>query len=1038
MIRPVHLRILGVAIALAGLSYLSLGSTPALARDLPVPGAVLGSAKQPPKIKGIRVRKAGAKAAKLRVKVRYPSDLSEGTTADVAVAVWRKPNHHHKLGTAHRAFPLPSGGSDSSASFTRTHRLRIAGRPGKRLNRALRRKGSAAELATVSVTEARLPGSDGSPRSVVSASKQVGGKGSGQRLRSGRQYGFSVYNASSKTVTLSALPVDCVLNDGQAASDVSAVTGTRLAPGQTLTTYLATNRGGERAKSTLLPMSRSHKLWFDLQTLQAAAANASLWGKGNGRSLTYGRQVSALPRHGGCKKAGNGDFALAAETSDGEHDEAYLTVRRRQRLTGSTLPGGHGVQISDARTDGTQAAVTVADDPSDPTKCTDQPSDRPWMWMTCMDQTGPPGWKDLPLNRMALVETHDAQTAGLSNQRLWVQEDLAKPSNSKCGAYDPAMIADRDATVGLATTQTKSLYDQLDAGARILDARFAYPGGDFSGVPTELRDWYGTHAAQVTMNMEDQLKQVVQWAQKHPTEQVIVRLSLCKSDSNLGPWAQEARTELGIDGNKPNSLCSVSGHYPGQPGDIRREDVQPGHNVSVYFSEVRADEALGPDSAFARDAAKNCGWHSDRDQFSAAYKEVAGPLVCKPAGPVHPGDRDVPENQEQLVRRANDAIGSMESEFQWNNMPFRYELPEFSPGSGGMQMLWTATGEDHTVWPVYRFVTHICPQTNIENNDLLRGGVGDVHYADSRGIRNRQDLYNEFSRYASNFMIDDIDNDFVKQVIDLNTQRAQDPNFVTYSGMRGWAVNAGGMWCMDLMNGSTNPGTPLQPNRCNGTSAESLTLNENGELHLLAADSLCLEARLGSGPDPSRRYVSLQRCNQNGEQRWTLDRQGRISGIGGDCIEPQWGAKSLPSFLRMTACGQANNQQWHLFGTLRSPEVNNNCLTAPAAGTAVTLQPCQGGDRQVFAHVSTSQLKIGGNCVQGGPPGAALTLAPCASPGTNAADAQTWATFDDGVWHLPNLNSNQGICLGTDDDGTHPEMRECGGAHVVGWELRGY
>jgi hypothetical protein len=239
---------------------------------------------------------------------------------------------------------------------------------------------------------------------------------------------------------------------------------------------------------------------------------------------------------------------------------------------------------------------------------------------------------------------------------------------------------------------------------------------------------------------------------------------------------------------------------------------------------------------------------------------------------------------------------------------------------------------------------------------------------------------------------------------------------------------------MDLSGGHTESGSLFGMYPCvGGTANQRFTLNDKGELHVQAANSQCLQSE--DGRIPNYRVVSLRPCDGQADQRWTLDDKGRISGIGGTCMNPAGGGA-----IQMRPCDQSDLENWNLVGTLRST-FDDKCLTLPSmtAGTQLTLDSCQAGNLQIFERSSTSQLKAAaptpdGNCVQGGPPGAPITLAPCAKPGTDAAADQTWGTFSDGVWHL----SNRNVCLGTDDDGTHAVARECGTAHVVGWDLGGY
>jgi hypothetical protein len=197
-------------------------------------------------------------------------------------------------------------------------------------------------------------------------------------------------------------------------------------------------------------------------------------------------------------------------------------------------------------------------------------------------------------------------------------------------------------------------------------------------------------------------------------------------------------------------------------------------------------------------------------------------------------------------------------------------------------------------------------------------------------------------------------------------------------------------------------------------------------LSVQADDSQCLEA----GP-----VVSLEHCNDSPEQRWRLDAQGRIDPeVRGECLKASfgstWSIGTVP--CDTTSEDPPKAEQWSLVGAIRSA-ASDKCLALLDAelGTVPSLQPCRGGDRQVFARVSTGQLVIDGKCIQGAAPGHYASLARCVTPGDQGSFKQLWA-YDGGNWVIPGVG-----CLGTDDSGVLAQMIECHEPDYP-WRFEGY
>lgn len=629
-------------------------------------------------------------------------------------------------------------------------------------------------------------------------------------------------------------------------------------------------------------------------------------------------------------------------------------------------------------------------------------------WMTCLDKENPPGWATMPLNRMALPSSHDAQAYQLTPDYLWVQHDVHKAdTEGKCGAYSPVFIPDRDAVVALARTQTADLREQLNRGVRVLDVRFAWPAYDFNLSSLGFKyDFFGAHGAMVRQPMNKQLEEVVSWARQHPRELVVVRLSLCGSkEQKPDSQAPRAEEELGISA-KESGLCGVSGKFPATPADIHVASVTPGRNVLVYYHGFYNSKLEESSDLFQR-AERFCGWQYEKDQFQIAYRGTTGSPYCAPGLHVAPPN-PLHITQAEIRDEANAGIDRLRTEFASNNAPLLYQV---SSDFQGVSMTWTPDA----IPGVARFVAQVCPTTLIANNDLLRG----IGYKDSTGIQTRADLFREFSRYTGIFMVDDVDTAFTKAVIALNLSRLNDS--VSYAGLRGWLVNVRNRRCFDLPGGEDKVGARFQLFPCNGTNSENATLTENGELQVKRArSSECVDAQTVG--DQSARIASLHPCNHLANQRWSLDTQGRIVGYGGRCLS---GEKDQP--LSLNACGEDNQDKWILVGTLRSTTARA-CLALPnAAGPMLGLLPCQPSDNQVILRAPSGRLQLQGKCIEGGPVASTPTLQPC-----RTTLDQVWSE-NEGRWSLPSRN----VCIDTAGTGSGSVVRMDPCDQSSKWRLEG-
>ncbi|XP_070708324.1 PI-PLC X domain-containing protein 1-like isoform X2 [Pempheris klunzingeri] len=124
----------------------------------------------------------------------------------------------------------------------------------------------------------------------------------------------------------------------------------------------------------------------------------------------------------------------------------------------------------------------------------------------------PPELHNIPLFNLAIPGSHDSMSYDLDINSSIIEPDRLKPfSNIYCV---------RKIVRKWAITQEENVTKQLDAGVRYLDLRIARKPNDTN--PTRL---YFYHGLYTQTDVETVLKDINEWAEKHPKEILILALS---------------------------------------------------------------------------------------------------------------------------------------------------------------------------------------------------------------------------------------------------------------------------------------------------------------------------------------------------------------------------------------------------------------------------------------------------------------------------------------------------------------------------------
>jgi chitinase len=113
--------------------------------------------------------------------------------------------------------------------------------------------------------------------------------------------------------------------------------------------------------------------------------------------------------------------------------------------------------------------------------------------------------------------------------------------------------------------------------------------------------------------------------------------------------------------------------------------------------------------------------------------------------------------------------------------------------------------------------------------------------------------------------------------------------------------------CLDDRSASTADFNPIQVYTCNGTNAQSWTVNSNGTLAVLGD---CLD--VAGGGTANGTLVDLYPCNGTGAQSWTHQSNGElVNANSGKCLDDT-GFGGSGTQVQIWACADSSNQQWNI------------------------------------------------------------------------------------------------------------------------------
>ena len=114
--------------------------------------------------------------------------------------------------------------------------------------------------------------------------------------------------------------------------------------------------------------------------------------------------------------------------------------------------------------------------------------------------------------------------------------------------------------------------------------------------------------------------------------------------------------------------------------------------------------------------------------------------------------------------------------------------------------------------------------------------------------------------------------------------------------------------CVDDSNSSTTSGSHVQIWACNGTGAQSWTVESNGTLQVLGG---CLD--VSSGGTTSGTKVQYWTCNGTGSQQWTQGSNGSlVNPQSGLCLDDPGSTTTQGTQLQIWTCNGTNAQNWKL------------------------------------------------------------------------------------------------------------------------------
>jgi hypothetical protein len=113
--------------------------------------------------------------------------------------------------------------------------------------------------------------------------------------------------------------------------------------------------------------------------------------------------------------------------------------------------------------------------------------------------------------------------------------------------------------------------------------------------------------------------------------------------------------------------------------------------------------------------------------------------------------------------------------------------------------------------------------------------------------------------------------------------------------------------CLDDRSASTANGNPIQVYSCNGTTAQSWTVESNGTIQVLGK---CLDVTAAGTANGT--LVDLYACNGTGAQSWVAESNGTLENTNsGKCLDDT-GYGGSGTQVQIWSCGATSNQEWTL------------------------------------------------------------------------------------------------------------------------------
>ncbi|WP_330459995.1 ricin-type beta-trefoil lectin domain protein [Streptomyces sp. NBC_00820] len=127
-------------------------------------------------------------------------------------------------------------------------------------------------------------------------------------------------------------------------------------------------------------------------------------------------------------------------------------------------------------------------------------------------------------------------------------------------------------------------------------------------------------------------------------------------------------------------------------------------------------------------------------------------------------------------------------------------------------------------------------------------------------------------------------------------------------GQSGSLVGLAGK-CLDVAGGSSTDGAAVQLYDCNGTAAQTWTVQADGSVQGLGK---CLDVTAGSTADGAK--VQLYGCNGTGAQRWSYNAATGdvVNSAAGKCLDVTDNSSANGARAQIWSCTGAANQKWHL------------------------------------------------------------------------------------------------------------------------------